>query len=193
MSASNVPDGVFIHPNAIVETRQIGPKTRIWAFAHVLEGAIIGSDCNVCDHSFIEGDVVIGDRVTVKSGVYLWDGLRVEDDVFIAPNATFTNVRRPRSKAYPDKYPITVLGQGCAVGANATVLCGITIGKWAMIGAGSVVTKSVPDYALAYGNPAKIQGYICQCTEHLNFIEEKAGCSCGKNYVIRKGEVSLIR
>jgi acetyltransferase-like isoleucine patch superfamily enzyme len=190
---SNLADGVFVHPRAIVETSEIGPKTRIWAFAHVLEGARIGSDCNICDHTFIESDIVIGNRVTIKSGVYLWDGLRVEDEVFIGPNATFTNVLRPRSKVYPEKFARTSLKTGCTIGANATVVCGLTIGKWAMAGAGSVITKDVPDYALVYGNPAEIQAYVCQCAQVLSFKEDKAICACGKEYAMENKSVSRTK
>ena len=148
----------YIHPQAIVETPHIGTGTRIWAFAHVLPGARIGRDCNLCDHTFVEGGVVIGDNVTIKCGVYLWDGLIIEDNVFLGPNATFTNDGRPRSKAYPTGFTKTHVRTGASVGANATVVCGVTIGCWAMIGAGSVVTRDVPDHALVYGNPARVKG-----------------------------------
>lgn len=150
----------FRHETAIVATCSIGNKSKIWAFTNILFGAVIGSECNICDHVFIENDVVLGDRVTVKCGVQLWDGLRVEDDVFIGPNATFVNDIFPRSKKYPEKFPKTVLKKGCSIGANATILCGIEIGENAMIGAGAVVTKNVPPNAIAYGNPAKIQRYL---------------------------------
>lgn len=145
----------FIHPQALVETKDIGKDTRIWAFAHILSGASIGEDCNICDHTFIENDVIIGNRVTIKCGVYLWDGVRLEDDVFIGPNATFTNDKFPRSKHYPPEFLKTVVGCGASVGANATILPGIMIGKGAMIAAGAVVTKNVPDNVLVMGNPAR--------------------------------------
>jgi acetyltransferase-like isoleucine patch superfamily enzyme len=193
MNVPNVPEEVFIHPRAIVESSEVGPKTRIWAFAHVLAGARIGSDCNICDHTFIENDVIIGNRVTIKCGVYLWDGLRIEDDVFVGPNATFTNVLRPRSKVYPEKFERTLLKTGCTIGANATVLCNLTVGKWAMAGAGSVVTKNVPDYAMVYGNPAAIQAYVCQCAQVLSFEENKALCTCGKEYAIENEDVLRIK
>ncbi len=150
---------VFIHPQAICETKKIGPRTRIWAFAHVLPGARIGADCNVCDHTFIENDVVLGDRVTVKCGVQLWDGVRIEDDVFIGPNATFSNDRFPRSKRPPKRFLATVVKEGASIGANATILPGITIGRGAMVGAGAVVIASVPPYAVVAGNPARIVSY----------------------------------
>src|SRR3954463_4592031 len=123
----------FVHPNALCETQKVGPGTRIWAFAHVLPGARIGGDCNICDGVFIENDVVLGDRVTVKCGVQLWDGLQVGDDVFIGPNATFTNDKFPRSKHPPLVYSRTVLEKGASVGANATVLPGLTVGSRAMV------------------------------------------------------------
>ncbi len=148
----------FVHAAAIVETQSIGDGTRIWAFAHVLAGSVIGRDCNICDHVFIENDVVIGDRVTIKCGVQLWDGITIEDNVFIGPNATFTNDKYPRSKAYPQEFIRTTIKKKVAIGANATILCGITIGENAMIGAGSVVTKDVPAGELWYGNPAKSHG-----------------------------------
>jgi acetyltransferase-like isoleucine patch superfamily enzyme len=189
---TDMPDNVMIHPNAIVETTAIGAGTKIWAFAHVLEGARIGSDCNICDHTFIEADVTIGNKVTVKCGVQLWNGLRIEDNVFIGPNATFTNDIRPRSKAYPQKFSQTVLKCGASIGANSTIICGITIGRWAMVGAGSVVTADVPDFCLVYGNPARIQSYVCQCSKSLDFVNENAVCPCGKKYQLSSGKVTQI-
>jgi acetyltransferase-like isoleucine patch superfamily enzyme len=149
----------FKHANALVETNNIGAGTRIWAFAHILPGAEIGEDCNICDLTFIENDVVVGDRVTIKSGVQLWDGITLEDDVFIGPNAVFTNDPFPRSKQYPETFARTVVRKGASVGANATILPGLTIGQYAMVGAGAVVTKDVPAFAVVVGNPARISGY----------------------------------
>jgi acetyltransferase-like isoleucine patch superfamily enzyme/dTDP-4-dehydrorhamnose 3,5-epimerase-like enzyme len=150
----------YVHPNALCESDQIGEGTRIWAFAHVLPGARIGRECNICDGVFIESDVVVGDRVTIKCGVQLWDGIRVADDVFIGPNATFTNDLFPRSKIYPEKFLGTIIESGASIGANATILAGTTIGSGAMVGAGSVVTRSVPPHAIVVGNPARIIGYV---------------------------------
>ncbi len=147
----------FKHAKALVESKAIGARTRIWAFTHILKGARLGKDCNICDHVFIENDVVLGDRVTVKCGVQLWDGLRVEDDVFIGPNATFTNDPHPRSKRHLSRYPVTRLEKGCSIGANATLLPGITIGRGAMVGAGAVVTRDVRARTLVTGSPAKIK------------------------------------
>jgi len=149
----------FQHPLAVVESSSIGDNTRIWAFAHILPGAHIGCECNICDHTFIENDITIGDRVTVKCGVQLWDGIDVEDDVFIGPNATFTNDPFQRSKRHQDKPPRTRIRRGASIGANATVLPGLTIGERSMIGAGAVVTRDVPADAIVVGNPARICGY----------------------------------
>jgi UDP-2-acetamido-3-amino-2,3-dideoxy-glucuronate N-acetyltransferase len=148
------------HQTAIVESPHIGDGTRVWAFAHILPGARIGRDCNICDHIFIENDVIVGDRVTIKCGVQLWDGIRVEDDVFIGPNATFTNDRFPRSNHHLAEYPLTVLKRGASIGANATVAPGIVIGEMAMVGAGAVVTHDVPPHSKLAGNPARIIGYV---------------------------------
>ncbi|RUW40276.1 acyltransferase, partial [Mesorhizobium sp. M8A.F.Ca.ET.021.01.1.1] len=126
----------FVHEQGICESPHIGQGTRIWAFAHVLPGAVIGADCNICDHVFIENDVVIGNDVTIKSGVQLWDGLRLGNRVFVGPNATFTNDRFPRSKEYPEAFLLTTVEDGASIGANATILPGIIIGRQAMIGAG---------------------------------------------------------
>ena len=150
----------FRHPQALVESTQIGERARIWAFAHVLGGAVIGADANICDHVFIENDVVVGDRVTIKCGVQLWDGLRVEDDVFIGPNVTFTNDPFPRSKVRPPTFASTRICTGASLGANSTILPGITIGANAMVGAGAVVTRDVPVNAIVVGNPARIMGYV---------------------------------
>ena len=152
----------FVHPQAIVETSQVGPGTRIWAFAHILPGAVIGRDCNICDQTFIENQVTLGNRVTLKSGVQLWDGVTLEDDVFVGPNATFTNDPFPRSKQYPQAYLPTVVRKGASIGANATLLPGIEIGRGAMVGAGAVVTRDVPPYAIVTGSPARIQGYVSE-------------------------------
>ncbi|MEI7831700.1 MAG: WxcM-like domain-containing protein [bacterium] len=157
---------VFVHERALVESSNIGVGSRIWAFAHVLPGAVIGRDANICDHVFIENDVFLGDRVTIKCGVQLWDGLRVGDDVFIGPNATFTNDLFPRSKQYPQRFEKTIIENGASIGANATILAGVTIGTGAMIGAGAVVTRDVPPYAVAVGNPARVKRYVVTAKEH---------------------------
>lgn len=153
-------DQKMIHPLSDVQSSQIGTSTNVWQFVVILQGAKIGNDCNICSHCFIENDVDIGHRVTVKCGVQLWDGITVENDVFIGPNVTFSNDKYPRSKHYPDEFSRTLIKQSASIGANATILPGITIGTGAMVGAGSVVTKDVPDYALVIGNPAKIIRYL---------------------------------
>lgn len=171
----------FTHEKALCESTQIGEGTRIWAFAHVLPKAVIGRDSNICDHVFIENDVVIGDRVTVKCGVQLWDGITVEDDVFIGPNVTFTNDMFPRSKQYPENFSRTTICQGASIGANATILPDLTIGRQAMVGAGSVVTRSVPPYAIVIGNPARIVGYTNdnKKKEKFGFPVDKAQLAVG--------------
>lgn len=150
----------YAHPQAIVESTRVGRSTRIWAFAHILPGAVIGEDCNLCDHVFIENNVTVGDRVTIKCGVQLWDGIHLEDDVFVGPNATFTNDPFPRSKQYPTEFSKTIVQKGASIGANATILPGLTIGQNAMVGAGAVVTKDVPPNSIVVGNPARIVNYV---------------------------------
>ncbi|WP_039786674.1 WxcM-like domain-containing protein [Herbaspirillum huttiense] len=171
----------YVHPNALCESAHIGENTRIWAFAHILPQAVIGSDCNICDGVFVENDVVVGDRVTIKCGVQLWDGVHLENDVFIGPNVTFTNDLRPRSKQYPASFAKTLVCEGASIGANATILPGLVIGRSAMIGAGAVVTQSVPPYAIVVGNPARITGYA-------NSVEEVTSSDSGG--VVSKGPVT---
>lgn len=151
-------DGVMIHPLACVESENIGVGSRVWAWAHILSGAKIGKNANICDLVFIENDVVLGDDVTVKCGVYLWDGLEVGNNVFIGPAAVFTNDKHPRSKSFLAEYPRTVLEDGVSIGANAVILPGVRIGAGAMVGAGAVVTKDVPAGSVVVGNPAKPRG-----------------------------------
>tara|TARA_B100000446_G_C10484080_1_gene317127 strand:+ start:289 stop:750 length:462 start_codon:yes stop_codon:yes gene_type:complete len=150
----------FIHHLADVAPCEIGEGTKVWQFVVILKNAQIGSNCNICAHTLIEGDVIIGDNVTVKSGVFIWDGTRIEDNVFIGPSVTLTNDLMPRSKQYPDSFSGITLKSGCSIGANATLLPGITVGKEAMVGAGAVVVNDVPDNAVVVGNPAKIIRYM---------------------------------
>jgi UDP-2-acetamido-3-amino-2,3-dideoxy-glucuronate N-acetyltransferase len=150
----------FVHPAGICESEHVGDRTRVWAFAHVLPGATVGADCNLCDGVFVENDVVVGDRVTVKNGVQLWDGVRLADDVFVGPNATFTNDPYPRSRRPPDAFAVTQVHEGASIGAGAILLPGVTVGRHAMVGAGSVVTRDVPAHAQVVGNPARIVSYV---------------------------------
>ena len=147
---------MFIHPSSDVQSKQIGEGTRVWQYVVILPGAVIGRDGNICSHCFIENQVVVGDRVTVKCGVQLWDGVTLEDDVFVGPNATFTNDREPRSRNASAKLLPTLVKKGASIGANATILPGLTIGEGSMVGAGAVVTKDVPPRTLVVGNPARV-------------------------------------
>lgn len=149
-----------IHPLSDVKSSRIGKDTRVWQYAVVFDGAVIGENCNICAHTLIENGVTLGNNVTVKSGVYLWEGTVIADDVFIGPNATFTNDAMPRSKVYPEKFSGITVNQGASIGANATILPGVTIGAEAMVGAGAVVVADVPDRAVVVGNPAKVIRYV---------------------------------
>lgn len=157
----------MIHPTADVQSQNIGKGTNIWQFVVVLPNARIGDNTNICAHCFIENNVVIGNDVTIKCGVQIWDGCSIEDKVFIGPNVTFTNDLFPRSKQ-DFELKKTLLQKGASIGANATILGGVTIGQYAMVGAGSVVTKNIPEYTIWYGNPAKMMGYICRCGHRCN-------------------------
>lgn len=172
---------VFIHPQALVESTSIGRGTRIWAFAHVMDGAVVGRECNICDHSFIESKVKIGDAVTIKNGVALFDRVTIEDRVFIGPYAVFTNDRRPRAaiKKGPGQLIATLVKEGATIGANATIVAGVTIGRHAMIGAGTVVLYDVPEQAMVVGNPARLVGYVCTCGEALDADFQ---CLCGLRF-----------
>lgn len=152
----------FVHPLSACDTNEIGKGTRIWQFSRVMEKVIIGENCNICDFVFIEKGVMIGDNVTIKSGVYVWSGVEIEDDVFIGPNVTFTNDKYPRSGVRDKPVERTYLRKGASIGANATILPGLTVGEGSMIGAGSVVTKNVKPFTLVSGNPAKFTRYINQ-------------------------------
>lgn len=170
----------MIHPLSDVQSNQIGKDTKIWQYAVVLKDAVIGNNCNINCHTFIENDVVLGDNVTVKSGVFLWDGIRVENDVFIGPNASFVNDPFPRSKQYPEQFQKTILKKSCSIGANATILGGIEVGAYALIAAGSVVTKNVKPHAMMVGNPARQVAWVGINGDKLElvsdgFLKDKAG------------------
>jgi len=176
---------IFIHPQGICESKNIGENTRIWAFAHILPNARIGKNCNICDYVFIENDVIIGNNVTIKCGVQLWDGITAEDNVFIGPNVTFTNDKFPRSKIYPESFARTLIKKNASIGANATLLPGITIHENAMIGAGSVVVKSVPPNAIVVGNPAKIIGYTDTPKHHAGTKSPEKNIPAQKNTTVK--------
>lgn len=167
---------VKIHPKAEVHSNQIGEGATIWQFCVILQGAKIGRNCNINFNVFIENDVIIGDNVTIKPGVQLWDGLRIGNNVFIGPNATFTNDLSPRSKQYPEKFISTDIKEGASIGANATILAGVRIGEYALVGAGSVVTRSIPPFTVWRGNPARHSGYIIKDGTILNLdLTDKYG------------------
>jgi acetyltransferase-like isoleucine patch superfamily enzyme len=174
---------VFVHERGLCESTDVGPGTRIWAFAHVMKGARIGAHCNIGDHAFVETGAVLGDRVTVKNAVLIWDGVTVEDEVFLGPNMVFTNVLNPRVafKKSRDQFLKTLVRRGAAIGANATIVCGVTIGEQAFIGAGAVVTKDVAAHALVVGTPARQVGWACTCGERL---PETLICDCGRRFVL---------
>lgn len=186
--------GYFVHPSSVIdEGAVIGEGTRIWHFCHVMGGARIGRDCVVGQNVFIGADVVVGDRVRIQNNVSLYTGVTLEDDVFVGPSAVFTNVRTPRSAvSRRHAFESTRIGRGATIGANATIVCGVTIGEYAFIGAGAVVTRAVPPYGLAYGNPARLRGWMCRCGARLTLVRgESLRCrACGARY--RRGANSSV-
>jgi UDP-2-acetamido-3-amino-2,3-dideoxy-glucuronate N-acetyltransferase len=176
----------FIHETSLVESpSHIGKGTKIWHFSHIMPGASIGENCNLGQNVFVAKDVMIGNNVKIQNNVSVFEGVTLESDVFCGPSCIFTNVTRPRSEiSQKGKYIKTLVKQGATIGANATIVCGHFIGKYALIGAGSVITEDIPDYALAYGNPAKIHGWACRCGSELTFGSDNlAQCSeCGRKY-----------
>lgn len=177
--------GVFVHPLGLNDSTSVGEETRIWAWAHVMKGAVIGSHCNIGEGAYVEGGAVLGDYVTVKNGVCIWDLVTCENYVFLGPNAVLTNDPFPRShpdyKGHPEKWLPTLLREGATVGANATIVCGVTLGRWCLVGAGAVVTRDVPAHALVAGNPARRMGWVCRCAQRL---DERLHCpACGRSYV----------
>ena len=186
----------YIHPLALVESDDIGPGTRVWAFAHVMSGARVGSNCNLGEHAFVEAGATVGDNVTIKNNVCVWMGVTLEDDVFVGPNATFTNDRFPRSGRMPhagkrylrreDWLEQTIVERGASIGANATILPGIRVGRYCMIAAGALVTADVPPFALMIGVPARRVGHLCRCGLKLRESYHEATCEhCGETPQMR--------
>ncbi len=190
-------DDVFVHPTAIVETRQIGRGTRVWAFSHVLEGASIGANCNIGDHCFIEKNTVVGDNVTIKNGNAIYEGVTLGDGVFVAPGVVFTNDLHPRSARLPDaarRYAddswlaTTKVRAGATLGAGAVILAGVTIGEYAFVGAAALVTRDVSPFALVLGSPARCVGWVCRCGARLPAGTDEPTCNvCGARYRIEDG------
>ena len=179
---------IKIHPKAEVQTKKIGTGTEIWQYTIVLSGSSIGKNCNINALCFIENDVFIGNNVTIKCGIYIWDGTHIEDDVFIGPSVTFINDKNPRSKVYLEKHVGSYLERGVTLGANSTILGGIRIGRFAFVGAGSVVTKNVPNNTLWVGNPARQVGFVCDCGHKL---DENLHCrNCNSDYKMVNGKIS---
>jgi UDP-2-acetamido-3-amino-2,3-dideoxy-glucuronate N-acetyltransferase len=187
--------GYFVHPTAVVdEPVEIGDRTQIWHFSHIMSGAKIGRDCIIGQNVFIGQSVILGNNIKVQNNVSIYNGVILEDDVFCGPSMVFTNVFNPRSFISRKKeFRKTVVKKGATIGANVTIICGNTIGQYAFIGAGSVVTKGVQDYALVYGNPGKVKGWVCQCAEEIVFRSNRAKCRvCGKKYKKDKTGVKLV-
>ncbi|GAA3458429.1 acyltransferase [Saccharothrix longispora] len=174
---------VFVHPKGLCESDDVGDGTRVWAFAHVLPGARVGRDCNICDGAFVESRAVLGDRVTVKNGTLVFDGVTCEDEVFLGPNVLFTNDLRPRAaiKRGGDELLTTLVRRGATLGAGTVVVCGVEVGEHAFAAAGSVVTKDVPAHAFVAGNPARHKGWVCACGQRL---DASLACpDCGTRHV----------
>jgi UDP-2-acetamido-3-amino-2,3-dideoxy-glucuronate N-acetyltransferase len=190
-------EGVYVHPSSIVdEGAQIGEGTSIWHFCHIMPEAVIGKSCTLGQNVFVASRVVVGDHVKIQNNVSLYEGVILEDYVFCGPSMVFTNVKTPRS-AFPrntsSDYQITRVGYGASIGANATIVCGVKVGQWAIIGAGAVITKDVPAYAVMQGVPAVQSGWACQCGEILGIIKGKGKCaSCGRSYHLSKTETLVI-
>ncbi len=177
--------GYFVHPTALVdEPARVGDRTQIWHYTHIMPGAKIGESCIIGQNVFISSGAILGNQIKIQNNVSIYDGVILEDGVFCGPSMVFTNVFNPRSFiSRKREFRKTLVKRGATIGANATIICGCTIGEYALIGAGSVVTKDVPDYALFYGNPGSVKGWVCQCAEGILFRSGKAECrSCGKRY-----------
>jgi acetyltransferase-like isoleucine patch superfamily enzyme len=181
----------FVHPSALCESGAVGAGTRVWAFAHVMSGAVVGTDCNLGDHVFVEGRARVGNGVTIKNGVQIWDLVTVEDDVFIGPNAVFTNDLRPRAflDREPSRLTPTIVRRGATIGANATVVCGTTVGREAFVAAGAVVNRDVPSHGLVAGNPARQTGWVCTCAARLP--SSLACADCGRRFRLVDDQVGL--
>lgn len=177
----NVDSRVFVHPHGLCDSDDVGEGTRVWAFAHVLKGARVGRDCNVCDGAYVENGATVGDRVTIKNQVMIFEGVTIADDVFLGPGVAFTNDLKPRAhiKRHGDALLPTTVEQGATLGARVTVVCGVTIGEHAFVGAGAVVTRDVPAYAFIVGNPGRQIGWACECGERL---PDSLACGCGRAY-----------
>jgi len=182
----------YVHPSALVESQEIGAGTKIWAYAHIMKGVVVGVNCNIGDHTFMETGAVVGNFVTIKNGNMLWEGVTLEDGVFVGPHVFFTNDLYPRSPRLPqakqryetrDWLETTLIQTGASLGAGAVILAGNSVGKFSMVAAGAVVTRDVPPYTLVAGNPARAKGWVCQCGMRLKFENGSAVCTtCGLAY-----------